>query len=244
MPTPEPEDGSKRIKLHDVAKAAGVSVSTVSRVANGLENVSPDLKEKVIKAASQLGVDLQSKNRSKIIAFLLGNRGVLHPFHSSVLVAAEAYCAQQGYGVLFLCLDYGFDVPWDNLFIPRVLQHRDLIRGAIVAGTNSKNLLELLNHQGVPFVVLGNNVVGEWQKEAYNTVYFDDIDGACAMTRYLQSLGHQRIWFVGNLKLPWFARRYEGYRYAMQEAGLDPQLSDIDSENGEDIGYLAYQNDP
>ena len=230
---------AKKINLNDVAAAAGVSVATVSRVANGSDSVSPDLREKVIKAAAQLGVDLYSKNRSKVITFLLGNRGVLHPFHSAVLVGAEAYCAEQGYGLLFRRLEYGLDVPWENLFIPQVLQDRDLVRGAIVAGTNSQNLLDLLSHLGIPFVVLGNNVIDPWKNEEYSAVYFDDIGGASAMTRYLQSQGHRRIWFVGNCRLPWFARRYQGYRAAMQERGLEPLLSEVESDNGDDTGYLA-----
>ena len=62
------------------------------------------------------------------------------------------------------------------------------------------------------------------------------------MTRYLQSLGHRQIWYVGNCRLPWFARRYEGYRQAMEEAGLSPRAGDMDFDNGDDIGYLTTKS--
>lgn len=229
----------KKMRLREIALAARVSVATVSRVAHGLGGVSPHLREKVLNTARLLGVELEERNRFRVIAFLLSNRQVLHPFHSSVLVGAEAYCAEHEYALLFLTLNYSPSVPWKNLVIPPILQSPELIRAAILAGTNSQNLLELLAHKGVPSVVLGNNVLGEWRKEAYSAVYFDDIGGAREMTNYLLSSGHRRIVFLGNSRLPWFARRYEGYCRAMTEASLEPVARDVDSQNGEDIGYLS-----
>ncbi len=225
-----------------MARAAGVSIATVSRVANGSDNVSTELRERVIQAAAELNFDLNGKNKAKIIAFILSNRDVFNPFHASVLLGAEAYCANHDYGLLFLPFRYPANVSWQNLHLPQILQRRDIIGAVIVAGTNSQNLLDLLTRRGISFVVLGNNVVGEWKREEYSAVYFDDIEGAYEVTRYLQSLGHQRIWYVGNCRLPWFARRSEGYRRAMEEAGLAPLLNDFDSTNAEEVGYLATKS--
>ena len=123
-----------------------------------------------------------------------------------------------------------------------MLLRHDVIRGAIVAGTNSQNLLDFLTQKGVGFVVLGNNVAGEWHKEECSAVYFDDVDGAYGLTRYLLSLGHRHIWFVGNCHMPWFSRRHEGYCKAMHEAGLTPLKNDVDSDDGEDIGFLGTKS--
>jgi DNA-binding LacI/PurR family transcriptional regulator len=62
------------------------------------------------------------------------------------------------------------------------------------------------------------------------------------MTRYLISLGHRHICFVGNTRLPWFARCFEGYRRSMEEAGLTPRQSSIDSEDDAEIGYLGTKS--
>ena len=233
---------ARKIGIQEVARSAGVSIATVSRVANSSATVTPPLRQRVIKAALKLGFNLSGKNKSRIIAFILSNRAVLHPFHSSVLVGAEAYCAAHDYGLLFLPLHYPSHVSWENLHLPQILQRYEIIRAVIVAGTNSQNLLDLLAHRGIPFVVLGNNVVGEWRKEEYSAVYFDDIDGAYEVTRYLQSLGHRHSWYVGNCRMPWFARRCQGYRRAMEEAGLAVRVSDLDCDNGEDVGYLATKS--
>lgn len=233
---------ARKTRIHEVASEVGVSIATVSRVMNGSESVTPELRERVIKAARKLNYNIEGKNKARIIAFILGNRAVFNPFHASVLLGAEAYCAAHEYGLLFLPLQYPANISWQSLNLPQVLQRRDIIGAVIVAGTNSQNLLELLSHKGFPFVVLGNNVVGEWNKESYSSVYFDDIEGACDVTRYMLSLGHRRIWFVGNCRMPWFARRYEGYSHAMDEAGLPKLLHDMDSDNAEEIGYLATKS--
>jgi DNA-binding LacI/PurR family transcriptional regulator len=104
------------------------------------------------------------------------------------------------------------------------------------------NLLQMLDHQGTTCVVLGNNILGGPQDLKQDVVFSDDIQGSQDMVRYLIGLGHGKIWFVGNLRLPWFARCYEGYRRAMEAAGLAPQASSIDSESDTEAGYLGTKS--
>ena len=231
-----------KVRVQDVARAAGLSNATVSRVLNGSEHVRPQLHERVIKTALKLGFDLDRRNDSRIIAFLLCNRAVLHPFHSAVLVGAEAHCAANDFGVLFLPMQYSPKLPWRELHIPRLLQNRRVVRGVIAAGTNSQNLLEALADRQLPVVCLGNNVVGDWRSDKFSAVFFDDISGAQEATGYLQSLGHRDIWYIGNCQLPWYARRSEGYRRSMEDAGLTPLVRDLSIDNPEDLGYLAAKS--
>ena len=231
-----------KARIQDVAKAAGVSIATVSRVATGSDRVSPGLRDRVIKAATELKFELNGKGKAKIIAFILANRDLFNPFHAGILVGAEAYCASHDCGLLFLPVHYGSNVPWQNLHLPRILERGGPVNAAILAGKNSQNLLELLSHRGISFVLLGNNIVGDWDKDQYSTLYFDDTEGAHEATRYLQSLGHRDIWYVGNCLMPWFKRRYEGYRRAMEEVGLAARINEFDSGEGEDLGYLATKS--
>src|SRR5208337_1674825 len=231
-----------KVRIQDVARAAGLSNATVSRVLNGSERVRPGLHERVIKTAIKLGFDLNRRNDSRIVAFLLSNRAVLHPFHSAVLVGAEAHCAANDYGVLFLPMQYSPKFSWKELHIPRLLQSRRVVRGVIAAGTNSQNLLDALKDRHLPIVCLGNNIVGDWHSDKYSAVFFDDVGGAQEATSYLQSLGHRDIWYIGNCQRTWFARRCEGYRRAMEEAGLAPLIRDLNIDNAEDLGYLATKS--
>src|SRR6185295_4831293 len=231
-----------KTRIQDVAKLAGVSVATVSRVVTGSDRVSLELRNRVLKAASELKLELNGKGKAKIIAFLLANRELFNPFHAGVMVGAENYCASHDYGLLFLPIHYGSSVPWQNLHLPNILTRPGPVNAVILAGKNSRNLLDLLSHRGISCVVMGNNVIGDWDQEQYSTVYFDDVEGAHDVTRYLLSLGHRDIWYVGNFQMPWFKRRHEGYRRAMEEAGLPARFNEFDSGEGEELGYLATKS--
>jgi DNA-binding LacI/PurR family transcriptional regulator len=118
-----------------------------------------------------------------------------------------------------------------------------MTRAVVLAGTNSTNLIELLHQKGMAFTVFGNNLSGKQQDLANNDVVLgDDIQGGHDATRHLIGLGHRNIWFVGNTRLPWFARCFEGYQSAMHESGLLPRESSIDSEDSTECGYLGTKS--
>jgi DNA-binding LacI/PurR family transcriptional regulator len=232
---------AKRIKLSDIARAARVSTATVSRFVGSRSGITPETRERIVEAAERLGFDLHQGRKSRIIVFLLSNRSVLHPFHSAVLMGAQAYCAEHDYAMLFLPFHYSTSAGRQDVSLPDILLQRKIVSGVIVAGTNSRTLLHLLTHKGIPWVALGNNLIETDTADftGGGAVYFDDIAGAYELTRYLQGLGHREIAFVGNLNLPWYARRYEGYARAMREAGLKTLTNERNFREGEEMGYLA-----
>lgn len=232
-----------KLRVQELATKANVSVATVSRILNGSARVSQELQERVRKAALEIGVNIQDTTRSRTVAFVLGNRHMLHLFHSRVLAGAQDYCTAHGWDVIFLSFNYQPHVPWKDLRFPQVLRRRDIIRAAILGGTNSENLLIALKHRGIPFAALGNNLLlQETEHKDYDLVYSNDLQSAYEITRHLQSLNHRSIWFVGNTKLPWFARCYTGYNRAMKQAGLRPRLSEFYSSDEEEVGYLATKS--
>jgi DNA-binding LacI/PurR family transcriptional regulator len=234
-----------KLTLQDIALQTGVSLSTVSRVFRGAVGVSPEMCARVRKGAADLGLDLNESRASKrvrTLAFVLSNRDMLHAFHSRILVGAEGHSAARGWEMLYIGFRYGANVPWKELHLPPVLQRRDVVRSLILAGTNSQNLLDLLTERRINFVVLGNNVLNRSTGAAYDAVFSDDIQGTFDMARYLHSLGHRSIWFVGNTRFPWAARCYEGYSRAMDELRLRPRLSSFDSEDDTEVGYLATKS--
>jgi DNA-binding LacI/PurR family transcriptional regulator len=233
---------SKTITFQDVAKAAAVSVATVSRIVRGSARVSPELEARVRASALKMGMNLSERGSTRIAGFLLSNRRILHAFHSRVMLGAEEYFTALDYNLMFLSLKYDAKVVLQDLHMPTILQHRGLVCGYILAARISPNLLEYLSHNGIPVAVCGNHVLGEWQKDRYDVVWFDDTQGTYELTRYLLSLGHQDIWFIGHSRLPWSARRKVGYRRAMAEAGLPLHISEIDSDDYFEVGYLATKS--
>ncbi len=230
-----------KVGLREIAAVAQVSVATVSRVLNGNNRVDPTIQARVMEAATKLDVDVSQRNKAKALAFILSNRLMLHPFHSRVLSGAEAHCAAHGWDMVFLSFNYPLNLPWNELHLPKVVQRRDVIRAAIVAGTNSSNLTDLLDHKGIPYVALGNNLF-DGSRSKGDLIFSDDTRGAADMTRYLISLGHSHIWFVGNTRLPWFARCFAGYSRVMDETGLVARTSSIDSEDDSEVGYLGTKS--
>jgi LacI family transcriptional regulator, galactose operon repressor len=230
-----------KIKLGDVARAAKVSTATVSRFVGARGGITPETRDRIIEAAEKLGFDLEQTRRSRIIVFLLSNRSVLHPFHSAVLMGAQAYCAEHDYAMLFLPFHYSTASNSSEVALPEILLQRKIVAGVIVAGTNSRTLPQILTRKGIPWVALGNNVLATENGDLTGggSIYFDDISGAYELTRYLQTLGHRDIAFIGNLSLPWYARRHQGYVRAMREAGLKIQLNERNFREGEEMGYLA-----
>jgi DNA-binding LacI/PurR family transcriptional regulator len=233
---------SSKVGLREIAAAAKVSIATVSRVLNGNNRVDPAIQKAVFDAAAKFDLDLLQRNKAKALAFLLSNRLMLHPFHSRILSGAEAYCAEHGWDIVFLSFNYPLKVHWDQLHLPKLLERRDVIRAAIVAGANSGSLIELLEHEGVPYVALGNNIFDVPPVVKGDLVFSDETRGGGDMTRYLIGLGHRDIWFVGNTRLPWFARCFAGYGQAMEEAGLPPRYLSVDSEDDAEVGYLATKS--
>jgi DNA-binding LacI/PurR family transcriptional regulator len=231
-----------KVGLREIAEAAHVSVSTASRVLNGNSRVDPAIQKAVMNAATKLNVDLSQRNKTKSLAFVLSNREMLHAFHSRVLHGAETYCTAHGWDFIFLSFKYSPNAQSNELHLPKVLQRRDLVRAVILAGTNAVNLVELFNNQGIPYVVLGNNIIGDTHNLQNDVIFADDIQGSQDLTQYLISLGHRHICFVGNIRLPWFARCFAGYRRAMDESGLTPAHSSIDSEDDAEIGYLGTKS--
>jgi DNA-binding LacI/PurR family transcriptional regulator len=234
---------AKSPSLHDVARLAKVSPATVSRVVASNPSVDPAIRREVFRAAEKLGVDLEQKRRgkSKVLAFLLANRDVLHSFQARVLLGAETYCSLHNWELLFMSFRYAPETPPEALHLPQLLSNRTNARAVILGGSNYPNLFQALESRGLPYAVLGNNVIGDWSRENCDVAYSDDISGAADATAFLVGKGHRAIAYIGNLQLPWFKRCAAGYERAMQAAGLAPRVLDFRSD-GSQLGYLATKS--
>jgi DNA-binding LacI/PurR family transcriptional regulator len=136
---------------------------------------------------------------------------------------------------------YAANTPAKELHLPKILNERGLVRAMILGGTNSANMLHALRDREIPFAVLGNNVIGEWNCTEFDAVYSDDLQGSFDLTSQLISDGHRDIFFIGDIELPWYARCAQGYRQSMMQAGLQPRLSEIHSDDRQ-LGYLTMRS--
>lgn len=215
-----------KVTIKEVARRAGVGIGTVSRVLNRAGSFDPETARKVEEAARELGYRRNvhwkrlSSNSSQTICFLLGNRDSLNSMQMKMLVACEQACNPRGYDLVFARFRYSPDLKASALELPRLLADEGVVDGVILIGRHSANLIEALDRNSTPWVMMGNNYEGDFRSFTQNAVSYDDQAGCYEGTAYLARLGHRRIAFVGNSAYPWFERRRAGYERALAEHGL------------------------
>ena len=223
----------------EVARLAKAIPGVVSRLTEDNHKASRSPQSSVLGARDE-GVKLTPADKTRTITFILGNRDTVNEFQSKVLLGAEGYCTGQDWALHFVSFRSDLNAPLSSVSLPEILTSSNRPSGVILSGTHSANILAALSEAEIPFSLVGNNIVGDWQPEQYDCVFTDDVRGSADITRYLIAQGHRNIWYIGNQRLPWFARCARGYRQAMKEADLEPRFSEIGSEDRE-LGYLAVK---
>ncbi len=228
-------------KISDVAKRAGVSPVTVSRVINSAKDVSPATREKVRQAIEELGYipnvvarSLRSK-RTRALALVVPD--ITNPFWTTVARGVEDAAQSHNYSVLLCNTD---ESPTKQLrYLDVVASQR--VDGVIIAPCDSDvRNLDSLRTRAIPAVVIDRRLEG-WDVDS---VYGDSISGARALVGHLIELGHRRIAMIsGPQKASTAEDRVTGYCKALSEAGLplDPRLikrGEFRAVSGE---HLAYQ---
>ena len=227
--------------IRDVAARAHVSVATVSRVLNESGYADSETRARVLKAAADLDYHrnvhwsrLKTKS-SQTILFLLGNRQTINAMHMRLLVACERALNSRGYDLVFSRFEYSRSLRSTELALPRMLEQRGAVDGVILAGVHHSNLLKVLDKRRLPYTLLGNSFGGSTSDLVHNSIFYDDRGGIEEAAEFLIRLGHRRIAFLGNISLPWFQRRHEGFQNALGKHGLAPvavsenwQVSNLD----------------
>lgn len=212
------ERGSGGATVYDVARVAGVSAMTVSRVINGNAHVSDATRDKVQAAIASLKYQVNQAARAARIGTLRVGLLYSNPsaaFLSALLVGAMDQCSQNGAQLLLeRC---------DGLSSQRRAIERLIAEGAdgILLPPplcDTPEALRQLDEIGMPCVA----VATARPVSTVAAVRIDDYEGARTMTRYLLSLGHSRIAFIkGDPEHTPAQLRYQAFADAMQEAGLE-----------------------
>jgi LacI family transcriptional regulator len=210
-------DGSRQMAhrptMNDVARTAGVSLKTVSRVVNGEPTVAPDLVARVRAAVEtlgyrpHLGASLLRRNdrRTRTIGVLLED--VSNPFSSAVHRAIADEANAHGVHVLTGNMD---DDPQRERDLAEAFGRRQA-DGLIIAPTRTDQR-HLAALGGMPIVFLDRAATGV---EA-DTVVSTNVAGAAGAVRHLVAHGHRRIAYLGDFqRLPTARDRYRGYRKAL-----------------------------
>jgi LacI family transcriptional regulator len=211
-----------RVTVIDIAKAAGVSKSTVSLVLQGSSLVNDGTRAKVNAVMRELGYVYnrgaanlrQSGSKSKIIGVVVND--LTNSFFAELAVGVDMVVQSAGF-VQFLS-NTSESLDRQREVIASMREHG--ISGLIISparGTDARDLKHLVT-AGIPVVVAVRNVAGA----RASSVVSDNREGISAGVQHLASLGHRRIAFLGGFRdTAVFDDRLEGYRAAVANCGLE-----------------------
>ncbi|ARK28646.1 LacI family DNA-binding transcriptional regulator [Halalkalibacter krulwichiae] len=221
--------------INDVAKRAGVSKSSVSRVLNGnFEYMSEEMKNKILKAVEELNYRPNSvaqslkKKSTQTIGIIISD--ISNPFWSEVLKGVQYECTRSGYGLMVSSSGEDAKVELENIITLKNKQ----VDGLIINTTGrNMDLFNQLEDEMYSFVFLDR--FNDDLKT--DTVIVNNILGAKQSVQYLIDQGHKRIatllYPVEN-KSPRIDR-LEGYKQALSENNIpiDEDLIKICSQKSE-----------
>jgi LacI family transcriptional regulator len=219
----------KRTTIRDVARLAQVAPVTVSRVVNNSGYISHETRIRVEEAIEQLNYIpnrlAQSLRYQKTHMVALIVSDITNPFWTTVARGVEDACSQHNLSVI-ICNTDEQQEKLDN-YINLLLQRQ--IDGLFIVPTEGYNSLMLKNlvASRVPCILL-DRILPDCQN--LSVVRSDSITGSYLLTRHLLDLGHRRIMMLsGGKDVSTGTERAEGYRRALQEAGvpLDDHLIDF-----------------
>ena len=213
---------TKRVTLHDVASALGISSITVSRALREPDKVSEPLRERILHQVENMGYvpDLAARalasQRSGVISVLAP--ALTSHAHLSVMRGIEERVRTSDLRIQYANSrpDPEEEARQIRLFLS---QHP---AGILLSGLQQRDgILDLLSTAPCPVV----QIVDLHLTQSAMTIGTNHCDASALAVRHLLACGYRRIGLIGGTRDVRSARRHEGYWLAMQEAGLaDPAL--------------------
>ena len=205
------------VSLRDVAKAAKVSVGTVSNVLNRPEVVAPETLARVQATIKELGFvpngfarHLRS-GQSRTLGLIVPD--VANPFFTEVARGVEDAASKRDYAV-FLC-NSDESATKEDRYVNVLIQQQ--VRGVLITPADMKSdRLEVMRERGIAVTLLDREIKGRKQC----SVSVDDVHGGQIAIEYLAGLGHKNIaWVCGPESIPQVADRGAGVTKAAKVAG-------------------------
>jgi DNA-binding LacI/PurR family transcriptional regulator len=215
------------VRLKDIAKQAGVSVMTVSKVLRDTSDISPATKARVRQLAVEMGYTPDSmaqglRSRTTRL-FGLVIPATTNPIYARVVMALEEQAHEAGYDLL---IAHSLNLPErEEKVIRRLLSRRvdGLFISPVYRLESAAPIYDELLRRATPTILLGHRAPF---CEKFANVETDDLASSAAATRHLIELGHRRIaFFMGPPAAPSSRERLEGYRRALREAQIEPEDS-------------------
>lgn len=221
----------KRITIKDVAKKAGISYQTVSRVINDKPDVAAETRQRVLKVIDELNyrpsmaATSRANPKTHIIAMAISpyNEFLLFegdPHLLRIIHGIDQALLARNYSLLLTTIHYTNNAKIESRLLDRQLADGVIIR---LSMKDRGETAKLLAEKGYPVVVLGYS-----EHPDIPAIRSDDEHGGFTQTQHLLALGHQKIGIIsGPTEDPATTKRLEGHKRAMYNSGFDPSNTPI-----------------
>jgi DNA-binding LacI/PurR family transcriptional regulator len=227
-----------QVTIDEVARRARVSISTVSRVLNGLDRVHPETRERVLAAIKELSYQPSAyarglaKQRSQTLGFVIPN--ISDPFFLEVVRGVEDVTTPAGYGLLVVSQPAATA---DHRYLKLFTERR--VDGLVLVAIDVRRAdVEHMLRRHIPVALIQQDIGDDLA-----TFRVDNYGAACALTEHLLEHGRRRIAYIaGSDHTPDNAERLRGLRDTLAAAGLHlppERLAKGDYLRGS--GYYAMQ---
>lgn len=212
------------MNIRDIARLAGVGVSTVSRVINEHPDVKDETREKILKIIKESNyipnnsARILKKNNTNNIGVLV--KGVFNPFFAEMINIIGNRINEAGYTMILQQNDYATEDDVDNL-IAFVKEKR--LQGIICLGGNFLNINdESFQFLDIPVVLTSVNTLSKESKSKFSSIGIDNVLAAKASIQYLIDKGHRNIGILLGEKndVGISGLRLEGYKKALEENNI------------------------
>jgi LacI family repressor for deo operon, udp, cdd, tsx, nupC, and nupG len=233
--------------IKDVAKAAGVSIATVSRVLHNPNRVSATTRDHVLTVVKELdyipNFAAQSLRRHTSKKILVTVPDISNPFFSNVIRGAEKAAREFGYAIVLG--DTRYEIDREEQYADMLLRHE--VDGLVFLGHHlPSNLKDLIAKKG-PLAPIVNAC--EYSTDLpVHSVHIDNKAAAALAIQHLYSLGHEQIGIItGPSNNPLTRDRLAGVKKAANEKGLQTRLTlqkaDFTIEAGAQAAQALFLND-
>jgi LacI family transcriptional regulator len=238
----------RSVTIQDVAKAAGVSVSTVSRVLNSKVDVASDTQERVLAVIDELGYtsNLAARSmrshRKNLIGLIVPDIGF--PYSIEVMKGVDRAIAESDFDLLVYTtggIHKDSTAAREHHYVS--LLNNSLTDGVLVVASSASEFVT-----NAPIVAVDPHI----SDPAYPSVQGMNYQGALDVMEYLLEMGHKRIGYIGgHPEIASAGRRLQGYENALKQAGMEIDESlllpgDFSTPTGykQAIKFLSLESPP
>lgn len=209
----------KKVTMQDIADHLNISKNSVSQALSGKPGVSETTRTIIHETAEKLGYNYSAVKKqvdSGSVALLASDFAFSQKsFFGQIYLTVEKELKNRGMNLVIQSID---DETRDHLVLPSIIENKS-VKGILILSHISTDYINKIIDTGIPTVMIDHH----HPFNSADAILLNNRFAAYTAIHHLLELGHKKIGFIGNTRLsPSYQERFEGYRLALNEYGIEP----------------------